>query len=420
MKNTLISILFIVCVSFLQAQDLTQFRGNDRNGIFHEENLLEVWPENGPELLWSAINLPNGYGTVSVKDGIVYATGREGKIDYLLAIKPDGTIKYKVPVGKAWNKSFPESRCVPTIHDGKLYTISGLGEIYCLRLVNGEVVWSVNGYEKFEGKTGDWGYSESPLIVDDKLIYSPGGEKTTIVALDKNNGETIWQSESLDDLSGYASPILVEENGKKIIINVMGHHVLGVDASNGEILFKYKYSEVENAAALKVWPDAPIANTNNPIYHNKQLYITSGYNHVGVKFQLSDDFKNIEIAWIDPVLDIHHGGAVLVDGYIYGSNWINNGNGNWCCINWETGEKMWEEKWFNKGSIIANKNMLIVYDEKTGHVGLIKANPEKFELISSFKVPLGKGPHWSHPAISNGVLYIRHMDALMAFDIKKD
>jgi outer membrane protein assembly factor BamB len=104
---------------------------------------------------------------------------------------------------------------------------------------------------------------------------------------------------------------------------------------------------------------------------------------------------------------------------IFGSNWIDNGNGNWCCIDWNTGKKMYEATWNNKGSIIAADGMLYCYDEKKGFVGLVKPNPQKFDLVSSFKVPKGSGPHWAHPVISNGILYIRHGSALMAYDIKK-
>jgi outer membrane protein assembly factor BamB len=149
------------------------------------------------------------------------------------------------------------------------------------------------------------------------------------------------------------------------------------------------------------------------------VYVTGGYDCGGMMLKMSDDGKNATIAWTDSVLDVHHGGVVLLDGYIYGSNWINNGNGNWCCIEWSTGKKMWEQSWNNKGSIIAAEGMLYIYDEKRGNVGLLKATPEKFDLVSSFQVKEGKtGPFWAHPVIHNGILYLRHNNALMAYDIK--
>jgi len=135
--------------------------------------------------------------------------------------------------------------------------------------------------------------------------------------------------------------------------------------------------------------------------------------------KIGDDAKSANVAWTDSVLDVHHGGVVLVDGHIYGSNWLNNSNGNWCCINWSTGKKMWEEKWNCKGSVISAGGMQYIYDEKKGNVGLLKVNPEKIDLVSSFQVKLGdSGSFWAHPVIHNGVLYLRHSNALMAYDIK--
>jgi outer membrane protein assembly factor BamB len=102
-----------------------------------------------------------------------------------------------------------------------------------------------------------------------------------------------------------------------------------------------------------------------------------------------------------------------------GSNWINNAKGNWCCINWKTGQANFETEWETKGSIIANDGMLYCYDEKKGNLALVKANPEKFEIISSYKIPYGRGPYWSHPVIKDGIIYVRHGNALMAYDLKK-
>lgn len=129
---------------------------------------------------------------------------------------------------------------------------------------------------------------------------------------------------------------------------------------------------------------------------------------------------NAEAEWTDDVLDVHHGGVVLADGYIYGANWLNNGNGNWCCVDWKTGKTMWQEHWKNKGSVIAADGHLYIIEEKTGFLGLLKINPAKFEMISNFKIRYGSGAYWAHPVIHNGVLYIRHGEALMAFNIKED
>jgi len=135
--------------------------------------------------------------------------------------------------------------------------------------------------------------------------------------------------------------------------------------------------------------------------------------------EMTKDGKNASVVWTDKVLDVHHGGVVLINGYIYGSNWLSNNDGNWCCIEWKTGKKIWEEHWNCKGSIIAAEGMLYIYDERDGNVGLVRATPEKFDLVSNFKVNLGdSGPFWAHPVIHKGILYLRHTNALMAYNIK--
>jgi len=132
----------------------------------------------------------------------------------------------------------------------------------------------------------------------------------------------------------------------------------------------------------------------------------------------ADDAASVNLQYVDTILDVHHGGAVRLGNYIYGANWEHNRMGRWVCLDWSTGKVTYETEWYNKGSIISAEGMLYCYDEKTGHVGLVKANPEKFEVISEFEITHGTGPHWSHPVIKNGILYIRHTDALMAFNIK--
>ena len=162
-------------------------------------------------------------------------------------------------------------------------------------------------------------------------------------------------------------------------------HVFAVDASNGEILWKVAHEQSSDPNLRK----CELIKCTTPLYKDGMVYVTGGYDTGGMMIKIAADGKSATVAWTDPVLDNHHGGVVLVNGYIYGSNWLNNNNGNWCCIDWKTGKKMWEEPWNCKGSIISAEGMLYIYDERNGNVGLLKANPEKFDLVSSFKVTLG-------------------------------
>jgi len=414
-KNLVLSaeVLFltfgILYVANVQAADWPQWRGINRDGISEEAGLLKTWPEEGPKLLWSATGIEAGFSSPSIANGVIYVTGMKDNKEILFALDLNGNIKWSKEYGKAFSQSTPEARTTPTVEGNTVYVISGTGEVVCLDAVSGDIKWSVPAFNKFEGEYGGWGIAESPLIVDNKVIYTPCGKKTTVVALNKDTGETVWTSESLNDHSGYVSPILAKIGDKKQIITITAGYVIGVDASNGHIDWKVANSEISSPGDI---------NCVSPIYYNGSVFVTSGYNDAGALIKLSDDGSQASVAWVNPALDTHHGGIVLVGGYVYGSNWLDNEHGNWVCLDWNTGKTMYETKWNNKGSIISAEGMLYCYEEQHGTLGLVKASPDGFTVVSSFKITLGGGAHWAHPVISDGVLYMRHGDVLMAYDIK--
>ncbi len=402
-----------------QDNKISQWRPENRTGVSSETGLLKSWPPNGPDLIWSVSNLPKGYSSPSFGNNLIYLTGNEDKNDFLVAIDPAGSIKWKTSYGTAWNQSYPESRCTPTVEGEKVYVSSGSGEIVCFNGLSGEIIWSQNASQLYKGTFGEWGIAESLIIDGDKLYFTPGGPETTVVALDKNTGTLIWKSASINDSPSYVSPVLIESNGIKMIVNVLLRNIIAVNTVDGSVLWKIDHTEaLDSKKSKEVWGDAPLIKCVTPLYSNGKIYVTGGYEHGGIMLKLSDDCKSVSVEWTDEVLDVHHGGVVLVDGFIYGSNWLSNSNGNWCCIDWNSGKKMYEERWKCKGSVIAADGMLYVYDERSGFVGLVKPNPEKFDLVSSFKVTEGSGPHWAHPVIHNGNLFIRHGNALMVYNIK--
>lgn len=399
---------FSITITVSNAADYPQWRGVNRDGLSQEKGLLKSWPEGGPNLLWSVNLVGTGFSSPSIAEGVIYITGTKDNKEFLSALDLKGNIKWTTEYGNAYTDSYPDARSTPTVDGNYIYVISGKGEIVCFDL-SGKIIWSVDGLKKFEGKYGSWGIAESPLIVDDKVIYTPCGQKTTMVALNKKTGETVWMTESLNDKSGYVAPIVAKIGNKKQIITVTGGYVIGVNAENGHIDWKVSNKDISSPKDI---------NCVSPVFHNGSVFVTSGYNDAGALIKISNDGMQATVTWVNPDLDVHHGGVVLVDGYIYGANWINNGQGNWVCLEWNSGKTMYETKWRNKGSIISADGMLYCYEEEGGNLALVKASPEGFNVISSFKITQGGGPHWAHPVISNGVLYIRHGDVLMAYDIK--
>jgi outer membrane protein assembly factor BamB len=415
MKQTIIFFLFLFPI-YLTAQTI-QYRGPNRDGIYTETGLLKQWPETGPNLFLEISGIGNGYSSASVYNKKIYITGKTDTLDCLSCIDMNGKILWQTAYGGSWNQSFPESRSTPTILNGKAYVSSGRGIVACIDAESGKIIWSVNVFGQNEGAFGMWGVAESILLVDGKVIFSTGGNKTTMVALDAKTGKEIWKSPSLNDNLAYVSPILIEKNGKQQIVGVTAKYIFGVNPVNGNIVWNLDY--------LKIAPQGNdnsrgLINCTSPIYNDGFLYVSSGYNHTGAKLKLKDDLSGVELVWKDEVLDNHHGGVVLIDGYIYGSNWVNNGKGDWCCISFDTGETKYQTTFKNKGSIVSADGMLYIYTEQPGFVGLVKPNPEKFELISSFPVTKGTGPCWAHPSIYDGKLFIRHGEVLLVYNVKAE
>jgi outer membrane protein assembly factor BamB len=416
MKSAALSIILLTFLSFyIEAQKINEWRPENRTGVSAETGLMKSWPAAGPILLWSSLELGKGYSSPSFGANTIYITGLSGADDILYALSMDGKILWKTVMGRAWTGSNPESRATPTVEGNRVYTCSGFGDLACIDGNAGKIIWTYKASELNKGTYGSWGIAESVLIDGDKVYFSPGGPETMTIALNKTTGNVIWKSASLNDKPGYVSPILINYAGKRMVVNVSLGHVFAVDASNGEILWKVSHEQSSDPNLRRY----DLIKCTTPLFQDGMVYVTGGYDTGGMMVKVSGDGKSANVVWTDSVLDNHHGGVVLVNGYIYGSNWLNNNNGNWCCIEWKTGKKMWEEHWNTKGSIISAEGMLYIYEEKNGNTGLLKVNPEKFDLVSSFKVTLGNtGPFWAHPVIHNEILYLRHSNALMAYDIK--
>lgn len=408
--------LFLFCAHLAFSADISQWR-NNRDGLYTETGLMQKWPDAGPKMLWVNENLGDGYSSPIIVEGNIYVSGITNEREFLACLDLTGKEKWRTEYSDIWTKSYPEARTSPTYVDGRIFVISSNGVAASMDAKTGKLLWAEKVHEKYQGDFGRWGAAESPLVVDGKVFVTPTGETTTMVALNAKDGSLVWKSASINEKGAYVSPLMISHNGIKQIVGVGANYIFGVNPDSGEIQWKFNYLETffGNEGNPKRW----VINCNTPTYHDGQIFVTSGYDHAGVMLKLNDKCTDAKLLWKTADLDVHHGHVVLVDGFLYGANWLNNSTGNWTCIDWRTGKKMWEEKWNGKGSTIYAEGMLYIYDEKRGGVGLAKATPKAFELVSSFTVKHGSKAHWAHPVIHNGVLYIRHGEALMAYNIKK-
>lgn len=409
---TFIFAAIIAFVSFTASFSQTfGWRGPGQSGVYNETGLLKTWPEGGPSLIWETEGIGMGYSSPTVTNDLIFITGSRGDKDILTALTQDGKKKWELEYGNKSNVStYPESRSTATFDNGKIFVVSGSGELACVSS-EGKILWSVDYFEKYKCSVPRFGISESPLVLDGKVIVTPGGPVAAMVAFNTENGKVVWETPSLNEGMQYVNPLLVEQNGKKVIVTHTPTWIIGVDLNDGKIIWKFNFASVNEDKK---------GNRNyiqTPIYRDGYIFAANGYGQTSAKIKINTDGSTPTLVWKNSEFNPHVGGMVLIGNYLYGSTHDNNNMGRYLCIDWNTGKTQWITKWFNKGSIIAADGLLYIYEERWGHVGLVKPSGNKFDLISEFTVSKGSGPGWAHPVINKGRLFIRHGDYLVAYSI---
>jgi outer membrane protein assembly factor BamB len=276
---------------------------------------------------------------------------------------------------------------------------------------DGKIIWSVNYFQKFNGRTPQFGISESPLVVDNKVIGTPGGNRTSMVALNAENGNMVWEAKAINDETQYVNPLLIETGSVKIIVTITVGRMIGVNAADGKLLWNFNY-EAQNAD-----PTGDRNHVNTPVYRDGFLFAANGYGQVALKLKINADGSAPSVVWKNTDFTPHVGGMVLLGNYIYGSTHDTNSKGRWICVDWTTGKTAWITDWYNKGSIISADGMLYIYEEKQGYIGLVNPSKDKLDIVSSFLIAKGEGPYWAHPVIDKGRLFVRHGDYLAVYSL---
>jgi hypothetical protein len=371
-----------------------------RDGISKEVNLLKIWPAEGPRLVWSSDVVGDGFSSTAILDKTVYTTGKRDSVEILTALDLNGNLKWQKAFGRASReKDWPQSRSTPTVYKNKVYAITVFGDIACFDCKSGKIDWKIPAFEEFGGKGFDSpGIAESPLVIDDKLIITPCGDNTTMVALDRLTGKTIWKSESIHDSTGFTSPVLFPRNNKKTIFTSTQKNDLIVDYNTGKI----------------IWKDKTISGSV-PVVNNNQIYYTGAYKQGGTLCMWNDGLNKRSVVWHDTVSANMIGGAVLYKDRIF----VSGNNRGIACIDFKTGKVLSYYDRISYCTLMIADDMLYCYEDKSGKVFLFRINGNKIELVSSFKVSSGNGPRIAHMAISDGMLFVRHGNVLMAYDLRQ-
>ena len=403
MKNklTLITLVIIMAANIVQAQEPTVWRGGN-DGVYNDTGLLKEWPVNGPEVLWTYEELGDGHSSPVIANNQIYISTMIDGEGYIYVLDKSGKLKWKVNYGKEFTESYPGARSSVVVAGDLMYMYSGHGELVCMDANNGDEKWRKGAFTDFDGANITWGVTETVVIDGDKVYFTPGGKRNNVVALNRFNGDVIWSSTGKGELSAYCTPKLIELPARKLLVTHTANHIIGLDAESGELLWDFPHTNR--------WSVHP----NTPIYNDGYLFCFSGYGQGSVMLDLSTDGSSVKEVWRKVELDSRMGGMVLIDGYLYGSG---DNAREWRCVNWKTGEETYAAKDIAKGAVVAADGMLYCYSER-GELALVKAKPEAFEISGNVRVQLGSAQHWAHPVIEDGVLYLHHGNALIAYKVK--
>lgn len=398
-------IVTIVWATAVAAADCPRFRGPDGDGVFPETGLLKQWPEGGAKLAWSADGLGPGYSSAVVADGMVYVTGMDDQNQGILfAFEEDSSAKWKVAYGPEFVKEGPAptgTRGTPTVDGDRVFVMTGFTQLVILDANKGRVLKTIDLLERFGAEPARFGFAESVLVDGRRVICTPGGPDASLVALDRETGETIWQTRGLGQPSGYCSARLVNHDGRKLVLTMLANSVVAVDAGSGEVVWQHEY------------PHRAAVQPNPPLYADGMVYVASGMGTGGAMLPLAQ--TGVAPRWTDRTLDCQMQGTVLLDGHIYGT--AQSGNRGLVCLDWTTGEAKWNAPETKMGVVVAADSMLYVYTQE-GTMILVQPSPEAFRPVSQFTISAGSNEHWAHPTIANGRLYVRHGDALLVYDIR--
>ncbi|MBM4025215.1 MAG: PQQ-like beta-propeller repeat protein [Planctomycetes bacterium] len=464
------AIVLMVVAGSSMAADWPQWRGASRDGKSADTGLLKQWPENGPPLAWKVDRLGGGDGGPAVAAGRIFIMANRGEEEVVWArSQKDGSEIWATPLGPAFRQQPSQGRegpsCTPTVDGERLY-VEGLGgNVACLQVKDGQILWQRSLTEDFGGRRPMWSFRESPLVDGGKVIVTPGGPDAMLVALNKLTGETIWQAKVPDspaaasvtpggsggsrasaggpggtggpggDRGGpgsfgggrggragfggsggggaaYASPIAIDLDGQRQYVQLTARSLTAVAASDGKFL--WQYDKPANRMGI---------NCSTPLYHDGMVFASSAYGAGGGLVKLSKEadgsVKAEEVYATD--MQNHHGGMILHDGYLYGASGGNEG-GALVCLDFKTGQVMWDQRQDGqrraKGSL-AFADGLLYYRMEDGTIVLIEPNPKQYTERSRFQQPdRTRLPAWSHPVIANGGLYVRDQDALFCYNVE--
>ncbi len=407
-------ITFEICfTNAISAADWPAWQGSHRDNLCQEKGLLKQWPENGPPLAWKTTGLGEGFGGPAIVGHMLYVIGhKDGKQwAFALDLSKAGKQVWAADFGPVRHNGsgFPGTRSTPSIDGDRLYVLGIAGDLVCMNIEDGQIIWQKDLVKDFGGAPPRWGYAESPLIDGPNVICTPGGKENTMIALKKSDGSVIWHA-ALGDAADYCSVVKAKIGGVDQYVNATHQGIIGVDARTGKLLWRYTGMAVPPGLRSG-------ANIATVIVSGDSVFASRAYEHGSGRADIireGDRFEAKQV-FFTKKLQNHHGGVVLVDGMLYGAS-----NPNLLtCIDFKTGEVEWADKSSGKCSVLYADGMLYCRDEK-GPLTLVEATPDGYRQKGRFPQPDRSDKNaWPHLVIANGMMFVRDQDLLLCYDVRE-
>lgn len=396
---TVLTLSATICASTAAfSADWPGFRGPQANGIAPDTGINKSWGTKAPKLLWKVPLSDDGYAGPSVAGGKVFIIDHQEKNDIVRAFDfSTGKEVWKFSYADTDKANYGFARSTPVIDQGKVFTLSRLGMLYCLDAKTGKSVWSKDIVKEYGGKRPQWDYAVSPLVDKNKLIILPGGPDAAIAALDKRTGKTLWTGGG-SETPGYATPVLATITGIPQYVFFTADNLVGADASTGKKLWSYE------------WKTSYGVNATAPIVIGDSVFITTGYNHGCALVDITA--SGAKTKWQNKEMQAQFSSPILVNGFIYGTG----DPGYLMCLDAQTGKSLWKQEGFEKGAIVVADGTIIAANGAEGDIVMVNLASDAYKELGRIN-PLG-GQTWTAPIIADGKLIVRNKSSLACLSLK--
>ena len=404
-------ILGISCVALTAALraapgDWPQILGPDRNGVYQGPALADTWPAEGPKVLWRK-PVGQGFSGPVVAQGRLILFHRVKTEEVVEALNPrTGATewRYAYPTSYRDDFGFDEGpRSVPVVANGVVYTFGAEGQLHAIDFAKGTRLWSEATMQRFKVAKGFFGAAGSPLVEGGRVLANIGGPEAGIVAFDAKTGKVLWTATNHE--ASYSSPVAATIAGRRSAIFLTRAGLVGLDPATGQVQFERRW-RARMAASV---------NVATPLVIGDLLFVSAEYGPGAAVLRV--DGSNLVDLWAsDEVLSNHYATSVHHDGYLYGFHGRQEFNPSFRAVEMRTGKVRWSEDRFRAGSVTLAGNRLLILRE-TGELILAAASPDGFKPLA--RAQILPAVVRAYPAVSDGFLYARNENTLIALDLRK-